>query len=34
MTLWPTTRIAGTGLLIHMVLDAGDCAIQKRDLSP
>jgi hypothetical protein len=29
MTLWPTTRIAGTGLLIHMALDASDCAVQR-----
>lgn len=25
----PQTRIIGTGLLIHMALDAGDCVAQK-----
>lgn len=29
LTLLPPTRIVGTGLLIHMALDASDCAVQK-----
>lgn len=29
MTLLPQTRIVGTGLLIHMFLDASDCAVQQ-----
>jgi hypothetical protein len=27
LAAWPRTRVAGTGLLIHMALDAGDCAL-------
>lgn len=30
MTLWAPTRVVGLGLLIHMALDASDCAIQGR----
>lgn len=29
MTLWAPTRVVGTGLLIHMALDASDCAAQR-----
>lgn len=28
MTLWPPTRLVGLGLVIHMALDASDCAVQ------
>lgn len=27
LAAWPRTRLAGLGLLIHMALDAGDCAL-------
>lgn len=30
MTLIPATRLVGLGLVIHMALDATDCAVQKR----
>lgn len=30
MLLPPQTRIVGSGLLIHMGLDASDCAVQRR----
>ena len=29
LALWPRTRLAGVGLLIHMALDLGDCAVQR-----
>lgn len=29
MTLWAPTRLLGSGLLIHMALDASDCAVQR-----
>ncbi|MEQ1440551.1 DUF6122 family protein [Fontimonas sp. SYSU GA230001] len=29
LTVMPATAVAGTGLLIHMALDASDCAVQK-----
>ena len=29
MTLWPPTRLVGVGLVIHMGLDASDCAMQR-----
>jgi hypothetical protein len=29
MTLWPPTRLVGVGLVIHMALDASDCAVQR-----
>lgn len=29
MAVLPQTRVVGTGLLIHMALDASDCAVQK-----
>lgn len=28
MTLWAPSRLVGVGLLIHMALDASDCAVQ------
>ncbi|HEX4873103.1 MAG TPA: DUF6122 family protein [Nevskiaceae bacterium] len=30
LTLLPATRVVGVGLLLHMALDAGDCAVQKQ----
>lgn len=29
LSLWPRTRLIGLGLLIHMVLDLSDCAVQR-----
>lgn len=29
MTLWAPTRVVGTGLLLHMGLDASDCVVQR-----
>lgn len=34
MTLWPPTRLVGVGLVIHMALDASDCAVQRLDRTP
>lgn len=34
MTLWAPTRIVGSGLLIHMALDASDCAAQRGVFNP
>ncbi|MDJ0865280.1 MAG: DUF6122 family protein [Myxococcota bacterium] len=30
LAIWPRTRIVGVGLLIHMLLDATDCAFMVR----
>ena len=29
LLLWRRTRVVATGLLIHMALDLGDCAVQR-----